>query len=132
MYTVNASAVAGSKYAISGQVLTFTDTEAGDKVRVYYKSDTDATAKSVKVTSDKFGGTFRLVLDCLIRDEYTKTDYAGQLVVFNAKIEDNFKFEMSATGDPSVLDIPIEVLKDPSSTNMWELVIYDESLIPAS
>lgn len=131
LLTADAAAAEGTKYSIDGQVITTAETSTM-KVRVYYKSDTDATAKTISVTSDAFGGSFKLVLDCLIRDEYTKTDYAGQLVVFNGKIEDDWSLEFKADGDPSVLDMKIEVLKSSSSTDMWQLVIYDETLIPTS
>lgn len=114
----------GEKYKRDGQVLTFAD-NAGTSYRVYYKVKTDASAKTVKVTADKFGGSFKLVLDCLVRDENTKADFAAQLIVPNAKIEDNWKVEMASSGDPTVIDIPVEVLKDPKSKDMWMLVIYD-------
>lgn len=132
--TILTSAVAaakGSKYSLAGQTLTFAE-DTAMTVRIYYKADTDATAKKVKVTSDKFGGTFKLVLDCMVRDEFDKKDYQAQITIPNAKVEDNWKFESAADGDPAVLDIPVEVLKSPTSTDMWYMTIYDEDLIPAS
>jgi len=33
------------------------------------------------------------------------------------------------TSDPAVLDLNIECLKSPTSTTMWELVIYDDALL---
>jgi len=131
LLAADVAAAAGTKYSIAGQVLTFADT-AGTSYRIYYKAETDATAKTIKVTSDKFGGTFRLILDCLVRDELTKADYAAQLIVFNGKVEDDWSMEFKADSDPSVLDLKIEVLKNPSTTDMWQLIIYDESLIPTS
>lgn len=125
------SEVKGTSYSISGQVIT-TAEDTNTKVRVYYKADTDATAKVIKVTSSSFGGAFRLVMDCLVRDELTQADFAAKLVVFNAKVNDDWKIDMKSEGDPSPLDIPIEVLKNPSSTDMWQLIVYDESLIPSS
>lgn len=109
---------------LSTGVLTFHDDNIGARVRVYYKAETGADAKTVKVTSDKFGGTYKMVADVLIRDESTSQDFFGQFIVPRAKIEDDFSFNFSPEGDPSVLDIPIEILKDPQSTDMWELVIY--------
>lgn len=131
LLTVDSAASAGTKYSISGQVLTFADT-AGTSYRIYYKADTDATAKTIKVTSDAFGGSFKLVLDCLVRDEATKADFEAQLVVFNGKVEDDWSMEFKADSDPSVLDLKVEVLKNPLNTDMWQLIIYDESLIPTS
>ena len=117
---------------LNGQVLTFDASHEGERIKIYYKTETDASAKTVKVTSDRFGGTFKLVCDVMIRDEATKKDYFGQFIVPNAKIEDEFSFNFSPDGDPSVLDIPMEILKDPASEDMWQLVIYDDELIPAT
>ena len=131
LLAADAAASAGTKYSIAGQILTFAEASAM-VARVYYKADSDATTKKISVTSSSFGGTFKLTMDCLVRDEFTKTDYAGQIIVPNAKIEDNWKISMNASGDPSMLDIPIEALKSPLNTDMWYLLVYDEGLIPAS
>lgn len=131
LLTADAAAAEGTKYSIAGQVITTAETSTMN-VRVYYKADTDATAKTIKVTSDAFGGSFKLVLDCLVRDEATKADFEAQLVVFNGKVEDDWSMEFKADGDPSVIDLKVEVLKNPLNTDMWQLIIYDESLIPTS
>jgi len=108
----------------TGKVVTISALAEGDLVRVYYTAQTAATAKTVKVTADKFGGTFRLVVDVLVRDEFTGEDFFGQFIAQRAKIEDEFSFNFSPDGDPSVLNIPIEILKAPGSADMWELVIF--------
>lgn len=129
--TLTEGALSTGEYSIAAKVVTFfaDDYADGAKVRVYYKVNTDITAKTVKVTSDMFGGSFKVVLDCLIRDEKTKNDYFGQIIVPNAKFEDNFNFSFAADGDPAVLTLPMEVLKDPLSTTMWEMIIYDDALV---
>jgi len=102
---------------------------AGDMIVVYYAAETDAEASKVKVTSDKFGGTFKLVIDLLVKDSITKESFAAQLIIPNAKFEDNFTLDLAADGDPAVLNLTMEVLKSPVNTDMWELVIFDsESL----
>jgi len=129
--TYTASTPTSGSYSISGKNITFFDGDYDDDtvVYAYYETTTDETAKTVKVTSDAFGGTFKVVLDCLIRDEYTRKDYAGQIIVPNAKFEDNFSFEFAAEGDPAVLTLPLEILKSPTSTDMWQLVIFDSALL---
>lgn len=121
-----ASAPSATQYSVDllTGVLTFHADNTGARVRVYYTTETGADAKTIKVTSDKFGGTYKMVADVLIRDEATSQDFFGQFIVPRAKIEDDFSFNFSPDGDPSVLDIPIEIMKDPMSTDMWELVIY--------
>ena len=101
VYLVNADGTNGTEldesydYTISGKNLTCSGQGEGTRVRVYYEAQTDATAKMVKVTSDAFGGTFEVVLQVLIRDEYTKEDYMGELVIPNGKFEDNFDLSLN-------------------------------------
>lgn len=109
---------------ISGK--TVTAGAPGDKIRVYYKTLTASDAQTITVTSDHFGGSFKVVADVLVRDELTKKDYYAQFIAYNAKIEDNFTFSFSPDGDPSVLDIPLEILKPADNTVMWEFVIYGD------
>jgi hypothetical protein len=114
------------EWSITTKEMTFNvGVTVGSKIRVYYEANTDATATTIKVTSDKFGGTFKVVMDVLIRDEYTQQDFAGQLIIPNAKFEDNFNLNFSASGDPATLTLPLEILKSSTGTDMWELVIYN-------
>lgn len=129
-YTLGTPASNPKEYSVAGKELTFnTDVVNGTNFRVYYKVETDETSKTVKVTSDKFGGTFKIVLDVLVRDEFSKKDFQGQLIVPNGKFEDNFNLDLAADGEPASVTLPIEILKSPVNTDMWELVIYDEELI---
>ena len=111
-------------YTVSAKDITVTDAVEGDRFRVYFDATTGADAQTISVTADKFGGSFKVVADVLVRDEETKEDFYGQFIAYNAKIEDNFTFSFSPDGDPSVLDIPLEILKSTDSANMWEFVIY--------
>lgn len=118
------------EYSITDKTLTFHSTTVdGTKFRIYYKVATPDDAKTIKVTSDKFGGSFRVALDVLVVDEYTKKAFQGQLRIPNAKFEDNFNLSFSADGDPAVLDLNMEILKSPTTTDMWELVVYDQDQI---
>ena len=129
-YTLGTPASEALEFSLASKELTFNVAVAdGTKFRVYYYANTDATAKTVKVSSDMFGGSFRIVIDVLVVDEYTKEAFQGQLIVPNGKFEDNFDLSFAATGDPAVLDLNIECLKSPTSTTMWELVIYDDALL---
>lgn len=94
-------------------------------VVVYYKIATDTTAKKIVVSSDKFAGSFRLILDCLVRDTYTQKDFAAQIEIHSAKMEDNWSFSMAADGDPSTFTMPIQVLKPTVGTDMWTMTVYD-------
>lgn len=114
-------------FTATGKEIVITGGTVGDRYRVYFTATTAADAQTIKVTSDKFGGTFKVVADVLVRDEDTKQDFYGQFIAYNAKVEDSFTFSFSPDGDPAVLDIPLEILKSPDSANMWEFVIYGET-----
>lgn len=130
LYPLGVPASTPISYSISSKEITLAAaTVEGTSFRAYYDVTTDATATTMSVTSDAFGGSFKVVLDVLVRDEYTKADYAGTLIIPNGKFEDNFSFGFEASGEPKPLDLKIEVLKDPLSVNMWQLVIHDEALI---
>lgn len=114
---------------VNGKEITFSGLNDGDELSVYYTATTDKYAKTLKVTSDAFGKTFKVVMDCLVRDANTKKDYQAQIVIPNAKFEDNFNLNMAVDGDPAVLDLNLEVLKDPRSTDMWFMTIYEEEAL---
>jgi len=128
---IYAASPATSQYSVTGKAVTLYAGDHADAVtlKAYYKIDTASDASSMKVTSDAFGGSFRVAVDVLVRDFYTKEDYEAQLIIKNAKFEDNFNFSFAADGDPAVLSLPLEILKDPLSTDMWEMVIYDAAII---
>lgn len=125
-FTLGTPASNPNDYSITGKDLTFNSGVTNNtKIRVYYKIETATDAKTVKVTSDQFGKTFRVSIDVNVTDVYTKKVYNGQINIPNAKFEDNFNLSFSSDGDPAVLDLNMEILKAPASTDMWELVIYD-------
>lgn len=125
------STLASGKYTITGKDLDFFASEIpnGSQIVVYYKVTTDALAETITISSDKFAGSFALVLDCIVRDAFTKQDYAAQIIVHNCKMEDNWSLSMAATGDPSAFTMPIEVLKPANGSDMWTMTVYDEGAI---
>jgi len=129
-FTLGTPASNPKEYSVTGKDLTFNTAVAnGTQFRVYYQANTATDAKTIKVTSDQFGKSFRVVMDVLVVDEFTKEAFEGQLRVPNAKFEDNFNLSFSADGDPAALDLNMEILKSPVNTDMWELVVYDDSAI---
>ncbi len=123
-----ASTPTATQYSITGKVITFEAATFADgkKIRVYYNTLSGTGTKQLVNKTDKFAGSYKLVLDVLVRDEYSATDYAAQIVVPKAKIEDNWKLDMAATGDPSTFDIPLEALAASGSTDLYTMNIYDE------
>ncbi|MNG01176.1 hypothetical protein D3C84_841430 [compost metagenome] len=90
-YTLGTPGTNATEYSVATKTLTFhTSVTNGTQFRVYYQANTAVDAKTIKVTSDSFGKNFRVVLDVLVVDEFTKSGYEGQLRIPNAKFEDTF------------------------------------------
>ncbi|HEY8805719.1 MAG TPA: hypothetical protein VIM42_11570 [Clostridium sp.] len=130
-YTLGTPTTGLKLFSISAKVITFfAGAEPnGTLFRVYYKMTTDATASRIKISSDKFGASFKIIVEVLVRDEFTKADFAAQIVIPNGKFEETWKMDFKAEGDPSVLSMPIEILKSATSTDMWYMDVFDETLI---
>lgn len=115
------------EYTLSGKVITFDAGEFADgkEVIVYYDADTDATANTITISADKFAGSFGLLLDVIVKSPYDLKDYAAQIEVYTAKMEDSWSLSMAADGDPSVHTMPIEILKQAGRDDMYKMVIFD-------
>ena len=119
-YSVDGEEATGS--ATSG-VVTVEDLPAGSRVIASWTKQVDSQA--ITVTAKDFAGTYKLVLDVVVRDLETGKDFYGQFIAPKVQVENEFTFSFSPDGDPSVMDIPIEILKDTNSSLMYELVLYD-------
>lgn len=127
-YTLGTPATNAADYSVAGKDLTFnTGVPNGTVIRVYYKVETAADAKTVRVSSDAFGGTFRLVIDLLVKDSADGKDYAAQLIIPRGKLEDTFSISLSVDGDPAALDLPLECLNDPLTNTLWEMTIFNQA-----
>jgi hypothetical protein len=96
----------------------------GSQVIVYYQYETATDAEVITISSDKFGGYYRIVGDTLWRNEKTGQDEKVQLVIPKAKITSQFTLTMQADGEPSVFDFNLDVFKDANSTDMVRIVRY--------
>jgi hypothetical protein len=105
------------------------DLADGSEVIVYYKTNTDATAQTITISTDKFAGSFGLVLDAIVKSPYDQKDYLAQINIWAAKMEDNWSISMAADGDPSSHSMPIELLKQQGRTDLYTITLYDGSLL---
>ncbi len=97
---------------------------AGDSVAVYYTFNSFASNTVVmQIDSSYFPGTYRIVGDTVIRNAFTQKDESFQVIINKAKIAAGFTMTFQADGDPSVFDMDVEVLRDPSG-NMVTMVKY--------
>lgn len=127
-YTLGTPATKPLEYSVTGKELTFnTAVTNGTIIRVYYTVTTASDAKKMKVSSDSFGGTFKIVGNVLVRDSFDGKDYPATITIPRGKFEDNFSMALSVDGDPAVLDLPVEMLKDPVSKELWSMVVYNDA-----
>lgn len=125
-FTLGDPATNEDEYSIAAKIVTLHNTIAdGTKIVAYYDVNTGADAKTIRVTSDAFPSSFKVVLDVLVTAYSDKQLYPAQLTVYNAKATDDWNFEMKPDGDPTPMSMPLEVLKAPDSTDMWSLTIFD-------
>lgn len=98
-FTLGTPATNSTDYSVATKDLTFhTSVTNATQIRVYYKAETALDAKTVKVTADQFGKTFRVSIDVNVTDIFTKKIYNGQINIPNAKFEDNFNISLSSDG----------------------------------
>jgi hypothetical protein len=128
-YDFKSTSPSTGEYSVSDKTVTFADDEIKDdeKIIVYYKTMAGADTKQIKAQTDKFAGTYELILDVLVRDVLTKKDYAAQITIPSVKLEDNWNMEMAPDGDPAVQDIVMEALAVPGSKDLYTMYIFDES-----
>lgn len=118
------------EYSLSTKTIDVHDSIADDtKLVAYYKIDADATAQTIIVSSDKFPASFKLIMEVLVSDFYTKKLYPAQIVIPSCKMEDNWSLSFEPDGDPQALELPIEILKPANSNDMWKMTIYDDKAL---
>jgi len=115
-------------YESGTKALTFLagDLEDGTLVRVVYEAETAATAKTITNSTNTFAATAKFIFGTLVKDKCGVT-YAAQLIVPKAKVNGTWSFDIAADGDPAVLAMDLEALKNCGADKLWDLVLYDDS-----
>jgi hypothetical protein len=94
----------------AGAARTFT---AGEQVAVFVDYYLDKAATSVdelQIAADNFAGNFYVEADTLFRRKSDGKDLPANLTFPNAKIQSNFTFSLSGTGDPSTFTFTMDAL----------------------
>lgn len=91
------------KIAVSGELVDYPDNavKAGDTVRIDCYTVHGAGAQELEISADEFAGYYYIEADTLFREEATGQDLPAQFVIPRGKIQSNFTFSMSNSGDPS-------------------------------
>ena len=85
--------------------------ENGCVVLVDYYVKKTSGASQIEITPDKFGGNFYLEASTLFRDT-NGTDMPAEFIIPNCKIQSNFNFSMSSSGDPSTFTFTMDAFPD--------------------
>ena len=108
-------------YTISTNEITVTNGEAGEKIVVYYMQS-QTSAKSFTIESDKFPENFEVYADTMIRNTAGDDEFV-QIHYLNVKPQSNFTITLDAN-NITTLSITFDVLKDSNSNDMAEYTIY--------
>jgi hypothetical protein len=108
---------------VAGNQVTITDSSvtAGDMIVAYYEYQV-AQAETVSVTSDGFGGVYKVVGLTTVRNRETGVDEAFTIVIPRAKISSAFKVDMQSGGNASTFDFTLDVQKPVDSNEMVKLI----------
>ena len=82
-----------------------------DSVFVDYYREVTAGATQIEITADKFGGNYYLEAETLFRTQ-DGLDLPANFIIPNCKVQSNFNFAMSNTGDPSTFTFTMDAFPD--------------------
>ena len=100
-----------------GFVLTLKTTDdiekfhENDVVLVDYYVERNKGASQIDITPDKFGGNYYLEASTLFRNT-AGVDMPAEFIIPNCKIQSNFTFNMSSSGDPSTFTFTMDAFPD--------------------
>lgn len=81
-----------------------------------------ANAVQFDITPDSFGGNFYLEAATLFRDTNGQ-DKAAEFIIPNCKVQSNFTFTMSSSGDPSTFTFTMDAFPDYTRFNKTKKVL---------
>lgn len=116
-----------TKVAAAAEITVGTAEDEGKMIRVFYKVEVDGengNAVTITINAAKFGGTYRVVGDTVVRSKDTGEDEPFQFVIEKAKIQSEVTFTMEAEGDPATFNLPLRVLRDDHGA-MFKMIKYN-------
>ena len=87
---------------------TFKATGATGKIYVDYYTGTTAAVTEMQIDAENFGGFYYVEASTLFRRESDGKDLPAEIVFPKVKIQSNFTFSMSSTGDPSTFTFTMD------------------------
>ena len=126
--------ISGATLAEDGKSLTVDAEYAGKTVLVdYYVERAGNTVSELVIDMNNFAGYYYVEASTLFRRQEDGKDLAAELVFPNIKVQSNFTFNMSATGDPSTFTFTMDALPgytrfDRSKKVLCAMYIVDENV----
>lgn len=96
--------------------------KANDAVLVDYYLERTSGAQQINITPDKFGGNYYLEASTLFRDT-NGVDMPAEFIIPNCKIQSNFSFTLSGSGDPSTFSFTMDAFPDYTRFDKTEKVL---------
>lgn len=91
--------------------LSVATSENGKTVMVdYYMLQPGQNVQEIQIDAEKFAGYFYVEAETLFRRQEDGVDMPANLTFPNVKIQSNFSFSMSATGDPSTFTFTMDAM----------------------
>ena len=114
------------------KTLTSSELKAGTFYFVDYYTEKTEAVTELQIDAAHFGGFFYVEASTLFRREHDGTDLPAEIIFPRVKIQSNFSFNMSSTGDPStfsfVMDaFPGNTLFDRTQEVLCAIQVIDET-----
>ena len=97
--------------------------DQGSVMYVDYYVEAKSGAKQIDIEASKFGGSYYLEASTLFRDQATGEDCPAEFIIPNCKVQSNFTFTMSPTGDPSTFTFTMDAFPDYTKFDKTKKVI---------
>lgn len=94
----------------NGVVFDGTDFEGASVLIDYYVIKDSSTVTELQIDAQNFGGSFYVEADTLFRRKIDNKDLPANITMPNVKIQSNFTFSMSASGDPSTFNFTMDAM----------------------
>ncbi len=105
--------------------------QKGDIVLVDYYVEKASGAQQIEITPDKFGGNYYLEASTLFRDT-NGVDMPAEFIIPNCKIQSNFTFTMSSSGDPSTFTFTMDAFPDYTRFDKTKKVLAAIQIVDAA
>ena len=82
-----------------------------------------SAGQQIEITPDEFAGSFYIEADTLFRRESDNKDVPAEFIIPNGKVQSNFNFSMSNSGDPSTFAFTVDALPGYTKFNKKKKVL---------